>query len=39
MDTLVEVLVLTDVDGLELNEVDVEVLVLVLVEVGVDTLW
>lgn len=38
MDTLVEVLVLTDVDGLELNEVDVEVLVLVLVEVGVDTL-
>lgn len=39
MDTLVEVLVLTDVDGLELNEVDVEVLALVLVEVGVDTLW
>jgi len=38
VDTLVEVLVLTDVDGLELNEVDVEVLVLVLVEVGVDTL-
>ena len=38
MDTLVEVLVLTDVVELEPNEVDVEVLVLVLVEVDVDAL-
>ena len=30
MDTLVEILVLIDVDALELNEVDVEVLVLAL---------
>ena len=32
METLVETLVLTDVDTLELNEVEVVVLVLVLVE-------
>ena len=38
LDTLVEVLVVTDVVGLELNEADVEVLVLVLVEVDVDAL-
>jgi len=36
VDTLVEVLELTDVDELELNEVDIEVLV--LLEVDVDTL-
>ena len=30
MDTLVEILVLIDVDALELNELDVEVLVLAL---------